>query len=266
MAADDKPKRPGFGKVVGKAATQTGSLVVMGAAGVAAAALASWPILAVGGAAYAALVAWDIASPDFWKKALGGGGQTRQVALPEPDDVKDPLARRAIQQIAQARAEIAKVLAETSADVTSHLGTAVVSVDELVQRAATLVARTEDLARYLAGRDGEALRREIGELEGRAGRTRDVDAKRELAAALAARQAEEKTLEEIADARDRATAHLARIAATLAGMAPKIVKMRALDAQAMDDLGGSVAEELDKMNADVSIFEAALASLAKVAV
>jgi hypothetical protein len=261
--ADDARKKPHFGKVVGKAVTSTSSLVVAGAAGVAAAALASWPVLAIGGAAYAALVAWDLASPDFWKKALADGGK-QQVELPDAEDVKDPQARRAIQQIATARQEIARVLAETSADVTTHLGTAVVSIDELVERAATLVERAEALGRYLAGRDPAALHAEIADLEARIGKTRDADARRELDGALAARRGEEKTLGEIDDARDRAVAHLARIAATLAGMAPKIVKMRALDEQAMDDLGGSVAGELDRMNADLETFEAALASLAKV--
>lgn len=48
-------KRPGFKKVMAKAAATWTSLGVAGTALVAAAALGSWPILAIGGAAYAAL-------------------------------------------------------------------------------------------------------------------------------------------------------------------------------------------------------------------
>ena len=66
------PRKPKFRKILAKAASTWTSLGVVGAAVVTAAALGSWPILAVGGAAYAALVGWDLASPEFWKKALRG--------------------------------------------------------------------------------------------------------------------------------------------------------------------------------------------------
>ena len=71
-------------------------------------------------------------------------------------------------------------------------------------------------------------------------------------------------MEDIDSARERIAANVARIVATLEGLPPKLVRMRALDAQAMDILTGTMNEELDAVNVDMAAFEETLKSLTEV--
>ena len=66
---------------------------------------------------------------------------------------------------------------------------------------------------------------------------------------------------DIAAARERVVASLARMTATIEGLPPKIVRMKALDAQAMDALSGSMSDELARINGDMLVFEETLQSL-----
>lgn len=102
-------KRTGVGKVMGKSATSPINLSVAGAAVVGAVALMSWPIAALGGAAYAALVVSDISNPEFRRRAL----RRDRLALPRPKDLEDPELRERVIQLAAARQDIEKTLAET---------------------------------------------------------------------------------------------------------------------------------------------------------
>src|SRR5262249_6351471 len=156
-----------------KAASTWTSLGVAGTALVAAAALGSWPILAIGGAAYAALVAWDLSSPDFWKKALGGGGP-EAARLPAPGQGQDPALGTAVEGILSARTEVAKVLAETPDDIKANLAGAVGQLAELERHAARLVERGEGLAKYLAGCDVDAARKDLADIDGRIRAARDA--------------------------------------------------------------------------------------------
>jgi hypothetical protein len=56
-----------------------------------------------------------------------------------------------------------------------------------------------------------------------------------------------------------------RIVATLEGLPAKIVRMRALDAQAMDQLSGSMHDELDPMDVELKALEETLATLGEAA-
>lgn len=257
------PAKPRFSKVLARAASTWTSLGVVGTAVVAAAALGSWPLLAIGGAAYAALVAWDVASPDFWKKALGGAGP-ESATLPDPARVKDPSLRAAVESIFAARAELARVLAETPDDVKANLALAIGQLAELERHAALLVARGEDLGAYLATCDAPRIQKEIAELDGRVRAARDPEARAQYQTARAARTEQLQAVEDIENANDRIRAQLSTVVATLEGLAPKIVRMRALDAQAMDELSGSVNDELVRMNGEIKVFEETLSSLAEV--
>jgi hypothetical protein len=257
---DAKPK---FSKVLGKAASSWTSIGVAGTALVTAAALGSWPILAIGGAAYAALVSWDLASPDFWKKALGGAAPDA-ARLPAPAKVRDPALRRAVEGLLAGRAELGRVLAETPDDIKANLAGATAQIAELERHAAMLVARGEGLARYLATVDAAAARRELADVEAHIAAARDGAARAQYQTARTARVEQLQALGDVDAAMDRIRAQLSTIVATVEGLAPKIVRMRALDAQAMDELSGSVTEELAHMNNEVRVFEETLKSLAEV--
>lgn len=256
-------KRPGFGRVFGKAVSSLGSLGVAGAAAVAAAALGSWPILAIGGAAYGALVAWDLASPDFWKRALGDAS-LESVKLPDPQRLKDPTLAAAVRRILGARGEVARVLDETPASVKDNLYIAVAQIAELESHTAKLVARGEDLFGYLAKADVTAARAGLDELGEKIRKARSPDARAQYEAARRAREEQVKALEDLDTARDRIAAQLATIVAALEGLPPKIMRMRTVDAEAMDQLGGDVNDELKRMNGEVAIFEETLRSMQEV--
>jgi len=259
----ERTKRPGFKKVVAKAASTWTSLGVAGTALVAAAALGSWPILAIGGAAYAALVGWDIANPDFWKKALGEAAP-EAASLPDPARIADPELAESVRCVLRARGELAKVLAETSPEIQSNLAGAIVQVAELEKHVGLLVARGLDLGKYLASVDKRKLTAEVAALDGKIRAARDAEARSQYDAARKTRQGQVQAIADIEAAKDRVQAQLASIVATLETLPAQIVRMRALDAQAMDELSGSVKDELARMNGEVRVFEETLRSLAEV--
>lgn len=262
--ADESKRRqddPPLGRVIARSATSILNITVAGSAAVGAAALHMWPIAALGGVAYAALVAWDVFNPTFWKKAL----QDEPVKLPDPDDVRDPSAKEAVKAMLEARKELASVLADTSDEVKGHLGVALASVAELEQRVIHLVGRAEALARYLARIDPDTVRTEMRRLAEKAQKTRDHQARAQYQSALATREEQLRAIEDIGNAKERVSANLSRVTATLEGLPPKIVRMRALDAQAMDELSGSMNDELGRINGEMKAFEETLQSLVEIA-
>ncbi len=253
----DDPKKPSLVKALGRSATSITNIVVAGTAAVGALALHSWAIVAVGGAAYAALMAWDLTT---------GAGKKHDDAsrLGAAEDYADPQTRAMVKLIAGARREIDRVIGETTPDVQASLAFVVISVGELEARAAKLAVRAEDLARYLATTDLHAVEADVEVLAARVRQARDAEAKAQYEGAHAARTEHLQTLNELLNAKERIAASLLGIAATLDGLPAKIVKMRALDAQAMDRLTGNVREELDRMNGEIKIFEETLKSLGEV--
>lgn len=253
-------ERPRFSKVLARSATNTWGLLMAGAGAVAAAATGSWAILALGGAAYAAMVGLEAANPRTWKKAAPAGSlpPRARVELPVPDRISDPSTREAVAGLRSAQAELARVLAETPADVSSHLSEALSSLVELETRAARLVARAEDLARFLAQSGIDGVRQELVRLERRIASAADAQARAQLESAREAKREHLRAIEDIGRAKERVDANLHQIVAVLSGLPAKVMRMRALDDQAMDDLGGDVGEELDRMNADIRAFEETL--------
>ncbi len=250
-------------RVVGKSLTNTVNLVVAGSAAVGAAALHAYalPILALGGVAYAALVAWDLSTPSFWKKSLAPD----PVRLPSPDELSDASLRDVVKSLLAGREQLFLVLVETPDEVKSHLGGVISATREMEERAARLIKRAEDLTRYLASTDLEAVRREITKLEDKVRSSRDKATREQYEQAKTMREEQLRALDDIAGARERAMANLTRMVATLEGLGPKIVRMRALDAQAMDAMSGSISDELGRINDDIKAFEETLESLGEIA-
>lgn len=255
-------ERKGVGKVVGRAAAGPLNLSVLGGAVIGAVALASWPIAAIGGAAYAALVASDVSSPEFRRRVLSGRAQV--TALPRADALADPDVRAAVAAIAAARGEVDQVVRGTPDRVRRVIAGALASIDELCSHGGKLALRADELSRYLATVDLTEIEREAGALAGRARQAADPDARQGYQAAADAARERLAAVRDIATARERALAHLARIGATLKGVPAKLVRLRALDDQASDALTGDVGAELDRMNVDLRAFEETLESIVEV--
>jgi len=254
--------RKGVGKVIGRAAAGPLNLSVLGGAVVGAVALSMWPIAAIGGVAYAALVASDVSSPDFRRRVMGGKKPARR--LPRPDALRDPAVAAVVVKIGAARAEVDQVVRATPERVQRMIGGTLASIDELEGHGAMLALRADEVSRYLATVNVAEIEREARELEGRAAGATDPGARDGYQAAAGAAAERLKAVRDIAAARERTLAHLARIAATLAGVPAKLVRLRALDDQASDALTGDVGAELDRMNVDLRAFEETLESLVEV--
>lgn len=249
--------RPSTGRVLARSAMSTVNLAVAGSAAVGAVALHSAPILALGGVAYVALVAWDMVSPAFWKKATA----PEPAELPAPGKLADEALAEVVRSLVAGRARLAEVLDETPEEVKGHLGGVIRATGEMEESAGRLVKRADDLARYLGTADPLAVRREIEKLEAKARGARDAETRAQYEGARAIREEQLRALDDIGGARERAMANLARIVATLEGLTPKIVRMRALDAQAMDALSGTMEGELARIQGDMLAFEETLLSL-----
>jgi len=236
------------------------SAVALG--GIGAAAFGSLPLLALGGAAYAALVAWDLSTPAFWRKVVGSdaGGVARE-ALPEPGQVFDRETRSALERVHRAREAIAGAAAQAPSAAATTLEGVLGTLDEIDGRVGRLVARSDQLSRYLAGIDEDVLRAEAEQLAAQAKSSRDAEARRHYDDARAASEEQLRTIGELAAARERLVANLAEIVATLEGIPAKLVKIRALDAQAADDVSGDVGRQLEQMNIDLGAFEETMESL-----
>ena len=253
--------RKGVGKVIGRAAAGPLNLSVLGGAVVGALALASWPIAAIGGAAYAALVASDVSSAEFRRRVLFGKQPPRKL---RPDALRDPAVAAAVAKIAAARAEVDQVVRGTPERVQRVIGGALASIEELEGHGARLALRADEVSRYLATVDTAEIERDGGELADRAARSADPGTRDGYRAAAEAAGERLAAVKDIARARERTLAHLARIAATLAGVPAKLVRLRALDDQASDSLSGDVGAELDRMNVDLRAFEETLESIVEV--
>jgi F0F1-type ATP synthase membrane subunit b/b' len=255
-------ERKGVGKVLGRAVAGPLNLSVLGGAVLGAVALASWPIAAIGGAAYAALVASDVSSVDFRRRVLFGKQPARK--LPRPGSLRDLAAAGMVEKIAAARAEIDKVVRATPERLQRMIGGATASIEELLGHGAMLAVRVDEISRYLETVSVAEIEREVQELTTHAARTADPGARAGYEAAAAAGRERLKAVQDIVGARERTFAHLARIAATLAGVPAKLVRLRALDDQASDELTGDVGAELDRMNVDLRAFEETLEALVEV--
>jgi hypothetical protein len=259
VAKDARNKTGGTLGAIGRAATGLVNLGVAGTAAVGAAALHSWPILALGGATYAALVAWDAVRGPTARPA-----KAEATTMREPDAYRDQAIRSAVRTLTAARIEVDRVLDDTPEDVKAHLALALVSVDDLVTRAAGLAARGDDLAAYLATKDPRVVQHDAEDLRKRAARTTDPEARAQYEAARASREEHLKVLEDLANAKERIVASLLSIASSLEALPAKVVRMRALDADAMDKLTGDVNDELARVNGEIKTFEETLVTLGEV--
>jgi hypothetical protein len=236
-----------------KATVDPVNLGVAAAAGTLAFGFGSIVVGALGGLAYAAMVAYD---------TIARRGKSREPSpLPDPKKIADPDTRDAIERIVRTHAEIERTLAETPEDVLAHLTTTVASLHEIESYAARLAPRADDLAKYLKSVDVDALVNELKRLKARTDAAADPAAKQSYQAARTARQDEIRMVGELKNAKDRLNANLSRVVALLGALPMKIVHMRVLDAQAMDQITGDMNEELAAVNDELKTSEEVIKQL-----
>lgn len=255
--------KPRVGKVIGKSVTSPINLGVGAAAATLAIGLGSLPLAALGLLAYGALVAYDTFNPTFWTKVYALPARA-QLELPEPKAVKDPGTRNALVQILATKAELARVLEDTSPEVQASLSTTLSSLAELDTQATKLIQRAEVIAKHLGTVNEDALRADAVLLQRRAAATKDARARQSFVDAKAARDDELRTLDELRAAKDRIDAQLLRVVAVLGGLPTKVVHMRALDSDAADKFSGDVNAELEAISSELETSEEVMKSLGEV--
>ena len=260
--AVEKPKDPPApaGKALAKASVNPINLGVAAGAATLAIGLGSFPLGILGGLAYVAMVAYDALTPS----ATPAHQRVLAAPLPDPKHVFDPETKSALIQIIANKAELERVLADTPPDVVANLATSLASIYELDSHAGRLIRRAEDIARHLAGVKLPSLVEDVKQLASRIDATSDPDAKRTFTEAKAARMDEIHTLRELKTTKDRIDADLMRLVAVLSALPTKVVHMRALDAQAMDQLSGDLNTELEAFGKELKTSEDVLKQLGEV--
>ncbi|HYG69911.1 MAG TPA: hypothetical protein VD838_19700 [Anaeromyxobacteraceae bacterium] len=237
--------------------------VAIAGGGLAGAAALDAPAVGVlGVGVYALLVARDLFSPAYWRNALTAS--PGPVALPSPRRIRDARLRDATEAVVRARLELDRVTATASPDVAAHVNGMARAVDELTARASRLVATGESISRVLAHRNPKALHREVDRLRGRLAQARDPATAEGWRQALAGREEHLQVALELQSGLERIEANLVRIAAALDALAAKVVRMGALDAEAMGNLSGDMTTELSRLSTDVNAFEETLRHLVAV--
>jgi hypothetical protein len=253
---DRKPAR----ERIFHAATGTLNLAVLGAAGVGALVSGWLPLLVVGAATYGALVSWDLFAS---RPGAEAKKEEEEGLVPNAATLADPGARAAFAAIKRARAELDRVEAETPDSVRDIIGPALASVGDIEKSAMALVKRADDLYVYLRSQDARPLKEDVRQLQELAKHARDAETRAEYQRALAARSEQLQALDDISGARERIIANLSGLIASLEALPAKLVRMRAMDAEGQDALGGDVSKDLDRLNGEVKIFEKTLESVGK---
>jgi len=237
--------------VAGAFVNPVGLGVVAGAATVAIA-LTNPIVGAVGGGVYVATVVIDAIRRRRAKK------KKKRVSIPmmkDPDDIKDPATRSAVQKILANKTELQKVLDDTPTDLQIHISRTLGSLDELEMHAVRLVERAEDITTHLSQMNLPALVAEVKQLATRAAASRDPAARQSFEEAKQARMDEIRSLKELKTTKDRIDANLMRVVAVLGALPTKVVHMRALDSEALDQLSGDISHDLSTIGEELKTSE-----------
>ncbi len=111
--------------------------------------------------------------------------------------------------------------------------------------AVRLVERAEDITTHLSKINLPALVAEVKQLASRAARAKDPATRRSYDEAKDARMDELRSLKELKASKDRIDANLMRLVAVLGALPTKVVQLRALDAQAIDQISGDINHDIE---------------------
>ncbi len=207
---------------------------------------------AIGGGVYLATVAIDAIRRRRKKKKRKGPSIP---LMKDPDDIKDPATRSAVQKMLANKAKLQQILDETPEDLQIHISRTLGSLDELEMHAVRLVERAEDITTHLAQMNLPALVAEVKQLATRAAAAKDPATRQSFEEAKQARMDEIRSLKELKTTKDRIDANLMRVVAVLGALPTKVVQLRALDAQAMDQLSGDISHDLSEIGDELKVSE-----------
>lgn len=205
----------------------------------------------VGGGVYLATVAIDA----FRRSRKKRRTPASIPLMKDPDDIKDPTTRANVQKILAAKASLQKVLDETPEEVKLHMSKTLDSLDELERYAVRCVERAEDVVAHLSKVNLPALVAEVKQLANRAARAKDPAARQSFEEAKDARMDEIRSLKELKATKERIDANLMRVVAVLGALPTRVVHMRALDAQALDQLSGDISHDLTEIGKELEVSE-----------
>lgn len=198
----------------------------------------------VGGGVYLATVAID-AFRRRRKKSKRSKQAANVFGMRHPDEIHDETTRNAVKKLLANRQTLEKVLEETPVDIKIGIKNTLDSLDELDRRAVGLVERAEDITIHLQKVNLPALVTEVKQLAQRAASSKDLEARKSFDEAKNARMDEIRALKELRANKERIDANLMKVVAILGSLPTKLVQLRALDAQQMDQLSGDMRQDLE---------------------
>jgi len=234
MAADTRQL---FGHGLFRAATKALNLCFAGIVATSSVVMQSWPLFGVSMVGYATLVAWDLTRLGFWTRVLKDL-RTRPPTLPDPELFSDVGARHFLHRLQQARQELKRVVA-VKEGVPARISVQLEALPELEKRALALIARLEELSRYLADKNVRGLRNEVDRLRRATENTTSIRLREEYERAQFALRGELIALEEIAAAKDLLMAKLETLSGALEMFPCEIVRLRVTEADIREHTEGT---------------------------
>jgi hypothetical protein len=181
--------------------------------------------------------------------------------MPDLDDIRDPETRATVAKMMTARANLQKVIDDTPSDVLMQLQKTTDSLIQLELYAASLVKRAEDTTAYLRSINLPHLVQEVKMLATKAAQAKDPEARASFDQAKNARMEQIRALKDLKANKERVDANLMRVVAVLGALPTKIVRLRALDAQAMEQLSGDITHDLTAMGEELKTSEQVIRQL-----
>jgi hypothetical protein len=212
-----------------RAVTKKLSLGLAGVTATGALLLQSWEMFAFSMAGYFALVAFDLGRVRFWKQTL------REVRrhppeLPSALEFRDDIARDFIHRITSARAERGRVL-DAEAGLPDRVSSQLETLVLLETRALGIVARVEELSRFLCERNLGEMRNDRARLERAVdGASANPRLRTEFRRACTALDEDLGAVQEVIGARDFLCAKLEVSVRILEMFPAQVARLRALEA------------------------------------
>jgi hypothetical protein len=237
---------------VGRALVNPVGLGVAAGSATVAIALMNPVIGIVGGAAYLATV---VLARMWGRRKSSSKKPVNVFGMRDPDAIVDPATRSAVAKIIANRETLQKVLDDTPEDIKIAIKNTLDSLDELERYAVRCVERAEDITSHLSKVNLPALVTEVKQLAQRGASAKDPEARKSFDEAKNARMEEIRTLKDLRATKERVDANLMRVVAVFGSLPTKIMQLRALDAQAMDQMSGDIRHDLDVIGKELETSE-----------
>jgi hypothetical protein len=211
-----------------RAATRAVNLCFAGVVATGSVVMHSWPLFGASVVGYATLVVWDLTRLGFWTRVLKDV-RARPPSLPDGELFSDMGARHFLNRLHQARAELRRVVGRRS-EIPPRIVAQLELLPEVERRALSLVARLEELSRYLSDKNLRGLRNEVDRMRRAAENTTIERLRIEYERAQFTLRGELAALEELVAAKDLLMAKLETVVGALEMFPCEIVRLRVIEA------------------------------------